>query len=91
MLKGEAEGIEDAGACLIWLAIDGRRFVLFQHARVSNEDFDAVTTPGTQLRLELSPRSALGERCRSDATAAEVTQVLEIDGVLQQATFQLGH
>jgi hypothetical protein len=45
VLKGEAESVENEGACLIWLGIDGRRFVLFQDVRVSNEDFDAVTTP----------------------------------------------
>ena len=90
VLKGEAEGVEEDGACLIWLAIDGRRFVLFQVARVSNEDFDSVTTPGTQSRLELSPRSALRGECRRDATAAEVTQILEIDGVSQQSTFPFG-
>jgi len=87
VLKGEAEAIENDGACLIWLAIDGRRFVLFQDARVANEDFDAVTTLGTESRLELSPRSALGEQCRSDAIAAEITDILEIDGVSQQGIF----
>ncbi len=90
VLKGEAGSIENDGACLVWVGIDGRMFLLFQTARLSNEDFDAVTTPGTPSRLELSPRSELGEQCRSDAIAAEVTQILEIDGVSQQAAFRLG-
>lgn len=78
--KGVADSIEDNGACLLWRANDGRVFDLHQNAAVSNSNFDAVTTPGTAGRLQLSPRSDLGLPCAENAIVAEVTQVLEING-----------
>ena len=77
--KGEAESVEENGSCLVWLADDGRTFVLVQNARVKNEDFDALTTPGVRSRLELKTRPELGRPCRIGATVAEVTKVLEVE------------
>ena len=79
-LEGVAETVENNGSCAIWLADDGRVFVLFQDPRLPNDDFDIVTTPGTRSRLVLDLRSALGDRCREDAIAAVIDRVLEIEG-----------
>ena len=80
VVTGVAEVVENNGSCAIWLADDGRTFVLFQDPRLPNADFDNVTTPGTRSRLVLDLRSALGDRCREDAIAAVVDRVLETDG-----------
>lgn len=80
VLKREAEAIERNGSCLVWIADNGRTFVLFQDSRVANTLLDDATTPGARSRLELAPRSDLGEPCRAGAIVAEVTKVLEVDG-----------
>ncbi|MCH8147806.1 MAG: hypothetical protein IH987_07405 [Planctomycetes bacterium] len=80
VVNGVAEIVENNGSCAIWLADDGRLFVLFQDPRLPNDDFDAVTTPGRRSRLVLDLRSALGDRCREDAIAAVVDRVLETNG-----------
>ena len=80
VVKGVAETVENNGSCAIWLADEGRTFVLFQDPRLPNDDFDIVTTPGTRSRLVLDLRSALGDRCREDAIAAVIDRVLEIEG-----------
>ncbi len=80
VVKGVAEIVENNGSCAIWLADDGREFVLFQDPRLPSDDFDAVTTPGTRSRLVLDVRSALGDQCRVDAIAAVIDRVLEIEG-----------
>ncbi|MCZ6651447.1 MAG: hypothetical protein O7D91_00240 [Planctomycetota bacterium] len=79
VLKGQMSASADS-SCLLWVAENGSQFVLFQDARIPNDDFDAVIVPGTNSRLELTGRPDLGEPCVVDAENAEVIQILEIEG-----------
>jgi len=80
VLPGTMSDSADSG-CPLWIADNGLRFILFQDARISNADFDAITTPGTSSRLSLSGRTDLGEPCVPGADHAVVTRILAIDGV----------
>jgi ElaB/YqjD/DUF883 family membrane-anchored ribosome-binding protein len=79
VLKGHMSASADA-SCLLWVAENGSQFVLYQDARIPNDDFDAIIVPGTNSRLELTGRPDLGEPCVAGAENAEVVQILEIAG-----------
>lgn len=73
-------------ACPVWESDRGELFVLFQDKNLSNEDFDALITPGTQSRLLLQGRPDLGTVCLEGAENAVVLGVFELDGVDQVET-----
>ncbi len=78
VVKGTAEVIgSEFGACPVWLGNNGVTYHLFQDPRVSNEDFDEITTPGVTSRLELATRSDLEVDCQV-GTIVEVKSVLEV-------------
>jgi hypothetical protein len=85
VLSGQAQAIEDNNSCFIWLANDGTTYVLWQGPRIPNDVFDTVVTPGTTARLELEIRTDLGRPCQEGATVAQVTGVLEVNGVDRSA------
>lgn len=77
IISGTAATVNRTGPCLVWYGENGFTYQLFQGARVANEDFDRVTTPGVTSRLEISTRSDLQVACQV-GTIVEVQRVLEI-------------
>ncbi len=78
VLNGDAISIENNGSALVWQADNGQLYLLFQDPRLSNQEFDTVTTPGVRSRLELLPRTDLGRPFIRGAITADVVTVLEI-------------
>jgi hypothetical protein len=78
VLKGTATIIDNDGPCLVWEGENGIIYHLFQDRRVSNEDFDLVSTPGTTSRLVLATRSDLVVTCQV-GTIVEVQDILEVE------------
>ncbi len=83
VLDGTAEASDAGDGCHEWRAADGRLFVLFQHPDLYSDTFDAITAPGTESRLLLTPRSDFGDPCSPGAFVAEVEEVLRVNGVNQ--------
>jgi hypothetical protein len=78
VLRGTADLAEyNGGTCLVWLGENGATYHLFQNSRVTNDDFDMITTPGVTARLELARRTDLFVDCPL-GTIVEVQNVLEI-------------
>ncbi len=77
VLSGTAALVDQDGPCLVWLGENGMTYHLFQDPRVANEDFDAVTNPGTTSRLKLAVRTDLYVDCQV-GVVVEVQDVLEI-------------
>jgi hypothetical protein len=67
----------EGGICRVWYADNGASYHLFQGARVTNDEFDRVTTPGVRSRLEIAPRNDLYLKC-ARGQLVEVQLVLEI-------------
>ena len=78
VVKGTATLLDNDGPCLAWIGENGVTYHLFQDPRVTNEDFDRVTTPGVTSRLLLASRSDLIVTCQV-GTIVEVQDVLEIE------------
>jgi hypothetical protein len=81
IMKGQAEAVETPNTFPVWRGEDGQAFVLFQTTDITNDDFDTITTPGAQSRLQLSVRNDLAPLCQPDVTPVEIEQILEINGV----------
>ncbi len=79
VISGQAGVSSGSQSCPVWIGDNGVTYHLFQDPRVSNEAFDAITTPGTRSRLELAIRDDLELTCRVGQTV-EVENVLEIGG-----------
>ena len=77
VLSGTSTVLDSGGPCLSWLGDNGITYHLFQSTRLSNEDFDRITIPGTRSRLVLATRSDLDVTC-GDGEVVEVRAVLEI-------------
>jgi len=78
VMRGTADLLQSPdGACLIWRGENGVTYHLFQSSRVTNADFDNVTTPGVTSRIEIATRTDLVVDCRI-GTIVEVQNVLEI-------------
>lgn len=78
VLTGTSDSVAtNDGPCLVWRGENGLTYHLFQDPRVSNENFDAVTTPGVTSRLELATRVDLEVVC-DQGSIVEVLDVLEI-------------
>jgi hypothetical protein len=77
VLTGTATVIDNEGPCLVWEGENGVIYHLFQDRRVTNEDFDLVTTPGVTSRLVLATRSDLVVTCQV-GTIVEVQSILEV-------------
>lgn len=77
VVKGTMTVENQGGPCLVWVGENGVKYHLFQHPRVSNEDYDLVTTPGTTSRLVLASREDLEVDCQA-GSIVEVQDILEI-------------
>ncbi len=67
------------GVCPVFVDDTGIVYHLFQGEGVSNEDFDAVTTPGVESRLRITRRDDLPVGCLQGITVI-VDSVLETGG-----------
>ena len=63
--------------CAVWIGDNGITYYLFQDAKLANELFDRITTPGVTSRLKLVTRTDLEASCH-DGPFVEVLDVLEI-------------
>jgi hypothetical protein len=77
VVRGTAVLLDNDGPCLAWVGENGVTYHLFQGRRLSNEEFDRVSTPGVTSRLVLSTRKDLKLDCRT-GTIVDVDEVLEI-------------
>ncbi|MCO6438448.1 MAG: hypothetical protein J5J06_15265 [Phycisphaerae bacterium] len=79
IMRGTSAVVDDPTGqpCLVWIGENGVTYYLFQDARLENETFDRITTPGTTSRLQLATRSDLEASCQI-GTIVEVEDVLEI-------------
>ncbi len=77
VVKGTMTVENHDGSCLVWVGENGVEYHLFQNPRVSNDDYDSVTTPGTTSRLVLATRDDLEVGCQV-GSIVEVQDILEI-------------
>jgi hypothetical protein len=78
IVKGTSE-TRDVFACgpsAVWVDTSGVAYHLFQGDRISNEDFDRITTPGVTSRLEIATRDDLQVACPV-GIIVEVRSILE--------------
>ncbi|NLX12282.1 MAG: hypothetical protein GXY44_01330 [Phycisphaerales bacterium] len=66
-----------SGGCLVWIGDNGITYYLYQDAKMENELFDRVVTPGVTSRLKLVTRTDLTAACHN-GPFVEVLDVLEI-------------
>lgn len=77
VLGGTAAIVDCDGPRLVWYGDNGITYHLFQGTRLTNDEFDRVTTAGVSSRLEIATRQDLVVSCQI-GTIVEVQRVLEI-------------
>ena len=77
VLTGTATLLDNDGPCLAWVGENGVTYHLFQNARIENDVFDRITTPGVTSRIEITTRNDIPLECAT-GQVAEVQRVLEI-------------